>query len=173
MQTPNPAAAMVQGIINAIYSGNYPWYWPAGARNKAIDAFAYGTEFLPLVASATTANQIAINADSAFLIVSACLVETDTTDLSFLAQHPLLFQLSDTGSGRYLSNIAIHADNYFGTAERPFIWTEYGCPKILAPNSTFSVQAQNLEATNRNVRVAFHGIKIFSFVPSLSAASQS
>lgn len=160
-----PAATdPIANLANAVRGGKYPWWYPDGAKGKAIDYFVYGTDFTPLLASATATNLIAINADSAFVILSAVIVETDTADTVFLGQQPLLFRLSDSGSGRFLSNTAIHADNWFGTAQLPKYWD---IPKILAPNSTFSVTAQNLEATNRNVRVAFHGIKIFSFAPSL------
>lgn len=152
----------IANLAESIRGGKYPWWYPAGARNRAIDYFVYGADFLPLVASATTQNSININGDSAFVILSAVLVETAIDNTTFLAQRPLLFSLQDTGSGRLLSNTPIHADNWFGTAELPKYWD---IPKILAPNSTFNVIAQNLEAVNRNVRVAFHGIKIFSFSP--------
>ena len=149
-------------LAESIRGGKYPWWYPAGARNRAIDYFVYGTDFVPLGANATVQNAININGDSAFVILSAVLVETDVLNTTFLAQRPLQFQLLDTGSGRNLANTPIHADNWFGTAELPKYWD---IPKILAPNSTFNVIAINLEAVNRNVRVAFHGIKIFSFTP--------
>lgn len=158
---PNVAAAQVAYEIR---KGNYPWWYPDGAKGKAIDYFVYGTDFTPLVASVSTPNQIAINADSAFVILSATAVETDTGNTVFLANRPLLVSLSDSGSGRFLSNTPIHMDNWFGTAQEPKYWD---VPKIIAPNATFTVTVQNLEATNRNVRIAFHGIKIFSFAPSL------
>lgn len=158
--TGNPIA----DLASSIRQGKYPWWYPEGAKGKAIDYFVYGTDYTPLQLSATATNQIGINADSAFVILSAVLVETDMANTTFLAQQPLLFSLSDSGSGRFLSNTAIHADNWFGTAQLPKYWD---VPKILAPNSTFSVTVQNLEATARNVRVAFHGIKIFSFAPTL------
>jgi hypothetical protein len=152
----------VANLAESIRGGKYPWWYPAGARNRAIDYFVYGTDFLPLNANATVQNSININGDSAFVILSAVLVETDVLNTTFLAQRPLLFGLQDTGSGRNLMNTPMHADNWFGTAELPKYWD---IPKILAPNSTFNVTAINLEAVNRNVRVAFHGIKIFSFSP--------
>ncbi len=163
---PNDSATRgdIARLARSIAGGKYPWWYPSGAYNKAIDYFVYDTDFLPLVAATTVANPIQIGADSAFVILSAVLTETDVGNTVFLAQSPLLFQLTDGGSGRSLSNTPIHAGNWFGTAQLPKYWD---IPKILAPNTTFLVQAQNLEAVNRNVRVAFHGIKIFSFVPAL------
>lgn len=158
----NPAA--MANMANAIRGGRYPWWYPDAAKGLQIDYFVYGTDFVALGGNATLANQIAIGGDAAFLILSAVLVETDTGNTSFLAQSPLLFQLTDGGSGRSLSNVPIHANNWFGTAQEPKYWD---VPKILAPNTAFSVQVANLEATARTVRVAFHGFKIFAFQPQL------
>jgi len=161
-----PNAGGVMGVIGelaeAIRRGRYPWWYPDGAKGCAIDYFVYGTDFAPLPLSATVQNNINISGDSAFCILSAVLVETDTGNTTFLAMKPLLARLQDTGSGRYLSNIPIHVDNWFGTAEEPKYWD---VPKIIAPNSSFNVEMQNQEATARNVRVAFHGFKIFGFRP--------
>lgn len=154
--------AVIAAVRAGAATGRYPWWYPEGARGKAIDYFVYGTDFTPLGVSATTVNNINISGDSCFCILSGVMVETDTANTTLLAFSPLLFRLQDTGSGRYLSNLAIHADNWFGTAEQPKYWD---VPKILAPNTTFNIEAQNLEATARNVRVAFHGFKIFGFRP--------
>jgi hypothetical protein len=160
-----PAVALLQNTpaaayLEAIQDGRYPFWFPAGAKNLAIDYFAYGTDFTPLGASSTTANSIPINSDSAFIILSGVLVETATDNTTFLANRPLLASMSEGGSGRNLSNTPLHVNNWFGTAELPKYWD---IPKVLLPNSTFQVQLQNLEAVARNVRVAFHGFKIFDF----------
>jgi hypothetical protein len=154
--------ASVAQLAKAITMGRFPWWYPDGARGLAIDYFVYGTDFTPLVASQTTQNNINIDGSSAFCVLSAVLVETATNNTTFFALSPLLFKLQDGGSGRYLSNHAVHANNWFGTAQEPKYWD---IPKILAPNTTFGVEAQNLEAVDRNVRVDFHGLKIFGFKP--------
>jgi len=160
-----PAQAM-QEQVQQMKLGQVPWWMPV-AYKKAIaqqladfDYFVYATDFTPLVASTTTKNNITINGDSDFFILSAVLVETATDNTTFLANAPLLFTLTDNGSGRELSNTAIAAENWFGTAQEPKYWD---VPKIIKRNSTFGVTAQNLEATNRNVRIAFHGFKVFPF----------
>lgn len=149
-------------IIEAARQGRYPFWFPEGAKGLAMDYFVYGTDFTPLGASLTVTNNINISGDSAFCILCAVAVETSTDNLTFLADLPLLAQLSDSGSGRQFSNTPIAASNWFGTAEMPKYWD---IPKVLAPNATFNVTMQNLEATARNVRVAFHGFKIFGFRP--------
>ena len=156
MQTRIPA----DRLLDAINSGRYPFWFPNGARDLALDYFAYGTDFTPLALSATTTNAIAINSDSAFFILAATLVETFTDNTTFMAQRPLLCQLAEAGGARNFFNTPLHVDNVFGTAELPMVWP---LPKLLLPNSTFNVQLQNLEAVARNVRVAFHGFKVFNF----------
>lgn len=157
------AAGLIGAIQAAGQSGAYPFWFPPKARGLAIDYFAYGTDFVPLGAGATVANPINITNDSAFCILSAVMVETDISNLVFLPQRPLLASLQDSGSGRNFSSTPVHADNWFGTAEEPKYWD---IPKILSPNTTFTVQLQNLDPANaRNCRVTFHGFKIFGFVP--------
>lgn len=151
-----PAGALVE----AARQGSYPFWFPQEARNLALDFFTYGTDFLPLTASLTLTQAIQINSDSAFMVLSATMVETQTDNTTFMPNRPLLVTLTTGGAALSLSNIPIHADNWFGTAQEPKYWD---VPKILLPNTTFNVTIQNLEATNRNVRVAFHGFKLFRF----------
>lgn len=161
-QEVNSIAGLVGSLAQSMRLGRYPWWYPDEAKGLAIDYNVYGTDFLPLLASTTTQNPINISGTAAFCILSGTLIESDTGNTVFLAIAPLLFRLRDTGSNRELSNIAIHASNWFGTAEQPKYWD---VPKIIAPNSTFIVEAQNLEAVNRNIRVAFHGFNIYNFKP--------
>lgn len=155
-----PERTPVQALMDQLSKGQYPFWFPRKARGLAIDYFAYGADFEPLGASLTASRPIPINSDSAFMVLSATLVETDTGNTTFLANRPLLASLSTGGAALSLSNTPIHVDNWFGTAEEPKYWD---VPKILLPNTTFNVQLQNLEAVARNVRVAFHGFKLFKF----------
>jgi len=148
-------------LLQAIQDNNYPFWFPKSARNLALDYFAYGTDFLPLAAGQTANNQISINSDSAFQVLAVVAVETSDDDLTFLGQNPVLVQISEGGSARNFFNQPLHFNNVFGTAELPMVWP---LPKLLLPNSTVQVQLQNLEPTDRNVRIAFHGFKIFNFV---------
>lgn len=158
----NDVRGVMVETLKQIRRGNFPWWYPEGARGKAIDYFVYGTDFDTLAASATETNNVNISGDSAFCVLSAVIVESDIADTTFLAVPPLLVRIQDSGSGRYLSNTAIHASNWFGTAQEPKYWD---IPKIFAPNSTLTIEVQNLEATERVVRMALHGFKIFNFIP--------
>lgn len=156
---------VVAQLAEAMALGRYPWWYPDGAKGKAVDYFIYGVDFTGanvLGANQTLQLPININGDSAFCTLSAVVVETDTGNTVFLAQQPVLVRISDAGSGRFLSNIAIHMSNWFGTAEQPKYWD---IPKIYAPNSVVQTECQNLEAVARNVRLAYHGFKIFDFRP--------
>lgn len=153
-------AGSIRGLMESIHGGRFPWWYPKAARGLQIDYFVYGTDFVPLVASATTANPINISGESAFCCLSGVAVETDTGNTVFFGNRPLLANIRDSGSDRLLSNIAIHANNWFGTAEQPKYWD---IPKIFAPAGTLVIQLQNLEAVDRNIRVALHGFKIFSY----------
>jgi len=157
---PPVARIPASALLDALKGGSYPFWFPPEARHLALDYFVYGTDFEPLALSATTTRAIQINSDSAFMILSATMVETAENNTTFLANRPLLVRLSTGGAALDLSNTPIHADNWFGSAEEPKYWD---VPKILLPNTTFNVQLQNLEAVARNVRVAFHGFKLFKF----------
>lgn len=160
-----PARTPAAALADSLRIGRFPFWFPVGAIQHKLDFdfFAYGVDFAGtnvLLASQTLTIPININSDSAFLILSATMVETDTANTTFLTNRPLLCQLSEGGGARNLFNTPLHVDNVFGTAEEPCYWD---VPKLLLPNSTFNVQLQNLEAVNRNVRVAFKGFKIFGW----------
>ena len=164
--TQDPTSPVCSGdiwlLIQQIAAGNYPWWYPDAAKSLAIDFFIYGSDFIPLPGAATLTQPINIDGSAAFVICTTQLVETADDDVTFLGNRPLLISVLDTGSGRVLSNIPIHADNWFGTAQRPYVWP---VPKIMAPNATMQVTLQNLDPAERHVRVAFAGFKIFNFVP--------
>lgn len=156
-----PPRVPAQALVTAFQAGRYPFWFPQGGMELALDYFAYGVNFLPLNAGATVTLPIAINSDSAFMVMSATLVECDITNLVFLGNRPLLAQIAEAGGARQLSNIQMHVDNWFGTAQNPKYWD---VPKILLPNSTLNVTLQNLDGVNnRNIFVAFHGFKLFQF----------
>lgn len=163
MPSTNPPRIPAQAVAALVQNGMYPWWYPPGARGMQIDYFVYGTDYTPLGAGLTVANNINIDGSSAFCILSGVIVESAVDNLTYLGVPPLLVTLQDTGSNRNLSNTSIHASNWFGTAQLPKYWD---VPKVLAPNATFQVTAQNLDTTtDRNVRFAFHGFKIFGFRP--------
>lgn len=128
-----------------------PMFWP-----QIKNFYAYVTEFLPLSASTTATNVITIQSDSYFVILYATITETTTDNATLLPFNPLLVNLTDSSSGAAFTSLPIHANNLFGDAQNPGIFT---VPYIMRPGASLSVQVQNLEAVNRNVRIAFVGFK--------------
>lgn len=133
---------------------------PPQMRNNAREYFVGGVTFLPLLASGTSSQDLRIDSDAFFLIVASTRIVTDVANTTFLSLAPELVTLIDSGSGRQLFSQAMHMEQIFGDAQDPYEW-EY--PKLMSPGSTLTVQLQNLEATARNVRLGFHGMKIFNF----------
>lgn len=132
-----------------------------------LDPFTFPINFLPLAASSTSDGQFITQADSGFAIVKTSF--TIASDVNVLVANitdtpkyaPQVITLSDSGSGRDLSSGPVSINTYFGSGERPFIWCK---PKVLDPNSTFTARIQNLVATAFNIRLSFHGFKIFGDV---------
>lgn len=132
-----------------------------------LDPFVFGINFLPLPASGTATGQFITQADSGFAICkTSCTVASDVSvfvanvsDIPRFA--PQIITLSDSGSGRDLSNTPIALETQFGTGEWPVIWAK---AKVLDPNSTFTARIQNLVATAFNIRLSFIGYKIFGDV---------
>lgn len=132
------------------------------------DYFAYSI-IIDLDASGTAQGQFLVQNDSAFAITSTCYIATNQTNAAIIDLQPFgsgldegitdaTILLTDTGSGRQLSDARIAIDTLFGTAQRPFMWPR---PKLLPPASTFQASLQNLQAVDMRLRLTFHGYKIF------------
>jgi len=136
-------------------------------RNYTLDFFTFVINFLPLAASASDSQNFITQADSGFAIVETSFevvsnVNVFVANISDTPRYaPQVITLSDSGSGRDLSNTGVPIGTLFGPNNEPFIWP---CPKILDPNSTFTAKIQNLVATAFNIRLSFHGYKIFGDV---------
>lgn len=132
-----------------------------------LDPFTFPINFLPLVASNTATGNFLTQADSGFAIVkTAFTIASDANvalaNISDTPKYaPQVITLSDSGSGRDLSSGPVSINTYFGSGERPFLWCR---AKVLDPNSTFTARIQNLVATAFNIRLSFHGFKIFGDV---------
>lgn len=120
--------------------------------------FGYGTEFLPLTASTTIQNTVAIAGDSDFIITFAEAVTTTTDNLTLMPFAPQLVQLTDSAAGMAFFLLPQHYVNIYGDAMNPGIFSS---PYVMRQATSLAVQHQNLEATNRNVRVSFNGFKSY------------
>ena len=154
--------SIVDSVIKAILHRLSP------PRGLQFDPFDYSI-LIDLDASATDTGQFLVQNDSAFAITSTCYVVTDQSNAAIGEAQPFgsglttgiadaTISLTDTGSGRQLSDARIPVDTLFGTAQRPYFWAR---PKILPPSSTFQASMQNLLAVAFRFRLVFHGFKIF------------
>lgn len=139
--------------------------------------FTFNIDYLPATLSAFTTGSFIVQNDSAFVLVQTTYVATLVDNITpvtavtvpapattLLVSHenaPLMVNIVDSGSGRQFSNIDTHIDNWFGSAEWPFIWPT---PQVFDPNSNVTMRMQNLFTTSFNVRCAFVGYKVFGNV---------
>lgn len=137
------------------------------AKLFRLDPFDYVINFIPATLSVTTTGTFTVEADSAFALCQGSFTVADTnnlfsTNISDIPRYaPFLVNLVDSGSGRELSNTAAPINAFYGTGEWPCYWP---VPKILKPNSVFTVRVQNLLTVNMNVRLVHRGYKIFGRV---------
>lgn len=138
-----------------------PWLQilPRELWGKQKDMFVGHVDFTPLAANGTQTQGLQIPSDADFVIVYGTRIVTAVDNITFIANVPELVTLTDTGSGRQLMSSAVHMDELFGTAQLPAYWS---FPKLMRASSTLSVTVQSLEATARNIRLSFHGFKVFA-----------
>lgn len=148
----------------------------SGVRKAfTLDPFTFVINFLPLAASDTATANFITQADSGFAICKtsfniASNVNVYVANISDTPRYaPQVIMLSDSGSGRDLANTAVPIGTLFGPDQFPFPWIT---PKVLDPNSTFTARIQNLVATAFNIRLSFHGYKIFGDVSQFRAMKQ-
>lgn len=125
--------------------------------------FTYTTVFAAVAPGATPTNQIAIQADSDFLILAqtyhanqANAAQTETS-----VTYPLMtVLLTDTGSGSQLMDSAVSVPQIFGNGKFPFVLPE---PQYLVARGNLAVQVANYDAAaTYNLRLSFHGVKLFA-----------
>lgn len=133
-----------------------------GSGKIATDFFVYDVIFSALVAGTSQTNNIQIQADSDFEIqkLTAQVFQTLAADQSTTVQQAISVLITDTGTGRQLSDIAVPLSNLFGDAKLPFILPN---TKILSARSILAIQVSNYSSavTYARVQLSFIGRKIF------------
>lgn len=136
---------------------------PPGVWAQVADPFDYIAEFLPIPALATLNFDNGIQNDSDFLLVHATAQVTSVDNQTPTAYFPALVTWFDAGAGRSLMSRPDHFHNLFpvgaGAASLPYYLP---VPKLIDRGSTFTTILQSLfAATNVNVRLSYHGMKLF------------
>lgn len=126
------------------------------------DFFSYSTVFSALANGGNATNNINIQADSDFRIEKityfANIANAAQTASTLNAPNVSLL-LTDSGSGRQLSDAAIPLYATAGTGQWPFILPT---PKLLSARATLVVTATNFDAADTfNLWIVFHGTKLF------------
>lgn len=128
----------------------------------AKDFFIYEADASALAAGSSTALNVAIQADSDFILQKigyaadiAGAAQTDSTRVV-----PLVTMLiTDTGSGRQLMNAAAPITTFIGDGRLPFILPQ---PKMFVARTTVTLAIANYSAaTTYNLRFSLIGTKVF------------
>lgn len=125
--------------------------------------FTYVVEFLPATLSAATNGTLNISSDSDFALYYNTATVFNTANTTQNSTPSILVDIKDQGSGRFWNSASVQIQNWFGNYNTlggagPFIYVK---PMILGGGSTLTVTATEQSGTSQNVRVAFHGLKLF------------
>lgn len=131
------------------------------------DLFTYQIDFNTaggsnIAAGANATGSFTVQAGQIFLWQQACYIAdtiqatlTDATRLIPLCT----VQLSDSNSGKNLSNSAVPVPSMFGTAQLPFVLPN---PRVCYPQTVMSALVTNYAAaTNYNLRLSFIGLALY------------
>lgn len=128
------------------------------------DYYSYSALVSSLASGASQSASISIEADSEFVAVKysyfvdiAGATQTDATKVV-----PLIsMELTDTGSGRSLQNIALPIDTIAGRGDLPFILPQ---PRRFKAKSTIQFRFTNYSAatTYANIYFVMSGYKVFT-----------
>lgn len=124
--------------------GKAPWEesW------RATPAFDYTTGLVTISANQTASVNISINIDAHFLIRKI----TGTRDGT------ALITVKDGATDRQWMNTAVHINNFAGSAHFPNILP---APRFIYKGSVINVTIQDLSGASNNIRLNFHGEKLF------------
>lgn len=147
---------------------------PEGMRNtpqgkpRAMEYFAYGGELLPLAAGARNTQNVSIQNDADFVVVSAVARVSDPADETTVFPDPAVtVEIRDTSSGANWQNQPTPFGGVFsvtGTAAGGAAGLAGTYPffrVVKAGGSIASTFANLLGAQALNVRYAFRGFKVY------------
>jgi hypothetical protein len=136
------------------------------AKKIVLDLYHLGVEWNTLGASATTTQNVVIDADSDFLAVKVMLASYSAAG-TIVTNPDYTLTISDSGSGRLLQNQPIHINTICGTAQLPYVLPE---PKLFKASSTVSLTLTNRTTTAARVNLTLGGVKIY-YMPGFSRSS--
>lgn len=119
---------------------------------------AYTKSILPLAGNDEDTVEIQILSGTYFMLTKATMIVTLDDNTTYLPFMPLLVQVENTNPGTKMFSAPVHANEFFGTAQRPF---KLPMPYVVPENATLQVTIGNLSALELNIRFTFHGINFY------------
>lgn len=145
----------LEGLARAAAVQKFPFtysavFFTAGANNN-------------IAAGAVTPQTLVqVDATAPFLITSQsydCNTANAARTVSAAVNPNAVVLISDSGSGRQWSDVAVRVQAWFGNGQFPFVLPE---PKLLQALSAISVTVTNQDAAaGINLWLHFHGYKLF------------
>jgi len=136
------------------------------SRRIQRDLFSYGITFAALAPANVQQGNIAIAADSDFVLLQmACHANIAGAAQTYQTETlPLVtVMLTDTSSGRQLFDIDQPISNLFGSARQPYA---VPMPRLIPAKTLLQVKVTNFDAASTyNLRFSFIGAKIFDLGP--------
>lgn len=138
---------------------------PAKYWRRAKTAYVYEAPTIVTVSGAAASVNLTFDSDSDFLCIYQTRVLMAADLVTPVPTAHFTVNIVDSSTGRALSNQPIHLDNFFGVIgnmkEGPLAY-----PRLINPATVWTITVTDLDATVRNLRLAFHGFKIFPFAES-------
>jgi hypothetical protein len=132
---------------------------PPDLQNRPRDFYSFAADFVNVLASAVTSQDVKISDDADFILVYQTAVVTNVAGTTFFNPAPFTVLLKDAGSGRDLMNAPVHINNVFGTGAQPAVVPN---PKLLFRASTYTITVANLDAgAAYTVRLGLVGFKLY------------
>lgn len=134
-----------------------------GREIVSIDYYAYtatiGTPAAPVAIGGTRQALVQIQADSDFVMTAIAGGSQPLIANAITYTAPVLFQLTDTGSGKRYFSAPTPMASVAGSGAFPFVLPS---PRVLQPNTILQIDVINVgAATIDQISFAFHGARIF------------
>jgi hypothetical protein len=127
------------------------------------EQFWYNAVYNTIAAGATSTQAISIQADADFVVRKQTRDVRLSDGVTPYTTPSATVTIVDTGSNRQMSDIAVHIENCFGSAQFPYILPQ---EKRFSANCVVNVTMTSLETvTTMIARLCFHGYKEYKYRP--------
>jgi len=134
---------------------------------RAMEYFAYGGELLPLGSGARNTQNVSIQNDADFVVVSAVgRVSDPANEATVFADPAVTVEIRDTSSGANWQNQPVPFGGVFSVTGLAAggaagLGGMYPFFRVVKAGGSIATTFANLVAADRNVRYAFRGFKVY------------